>query len=1072
LSRESSDKSKEKIFVSKRLEANERVLNMQSSIQDVKVSNYAKKIQQFEPHLSVSRGEIKRVTPSFAPSAQVKLIQSPGSFQLNRKLQSTAFTWENNIYIGSDFKERSPSEQEYIIEHEKAHIRQNKRIDNSNVIQRFGFMDWLSEKYKAGKQAVDDSIDYALKKAVDLVVDPVRKSRAYHLLMGVIGRDFFTGEQVKVEPKEYIRTAFSWVPGGEEYFDTLESSGVFQKFFSWFTEHIAALGIGWNTVLDLMKKVMKIPFLAQSPAESVRDLWVIINVPLKEITNFLSTVGRRVLELILDSFLVSPAGKWFKSFLLNAKVVGEALFQRPVEFIKNVFAGLKQGFNQFVHNIGTHLLNGVVDWLLGGLTEEGVELQRPLSLSSILLFALGVVGVSYDNFRKILVAEIAKQEKDPEVAPQRAEEKMKMLEESFGLVTAYKEKGILGVWEELKEKALEVFDDVKEAVFDEVRKFLITNVVTVAVSKIVAFLFPATAILAAIQTGINVFFEIINQIHRAIRIVETIFNAIVEVAAGSVGRAAAFLEKMLAKLIPVAIGFLASFLGLGDIPKKIKKAILAVKKVVDKAMSKLAKLFLTLAGPVIEAAYKVVEKIDGAVEKAKGFLGSLLYREEFKLGEQKHSFELMGDEKGQQLIMRSEPVRLSILMGDIAKEVKSDRLFASEIVTTLGEVKAKAIVIEEEKLPEYQKEKGSEKTAENLKFSKHHRISSLVAFLREKADKYKFVDLLNGEIGKKLGKLEGPTEKDFLRFTDKIIFILDNLKKLPPRELAKLPLDEHYKELREIIDEEFKDFEPKNKDSVKTPTSHIMSKEGRAKHRMDVLMIDMAKRGLSVDLGTTDILEYALEDVEGNVKSYAENKGDNRNHNSKYDNLEVEADHSPQGSVLEMIGRMKIFMINEKNNRAAKGEVEITNKKPDDMKNDGYTMNLARHRHAITRTYLNGAKATRDIFIEKVSQDFDDVFKSMNYTSIKVNKDPEQFSLHLNYKNPEGSKKEKSEELSAAKETAVKALKPQLYKLRNQDQNFIQSVIMSSTYKWAISAKHRRKILKGSNEMIGKMVEF
>jgi hypothetical protein len=236
-------------------------------------------------------------------------------------------------------------------------------------------------------------------------------------------------------------------------------------------------------------------------------------------------------------------------------------------------------------------------------------------------------------------------------------------------------------------------------------------------------------------------------------------------------------------------------------------------------------------------------------------------------------------------------------------------------------------------------------------------------------------------------------------------------------------------------------------------------------------MIDLAKRGLNVDMDTTDILEIALEPIEGNVGTYSDNTNSNRSHNASYDNLEIEADHSPQGSVLAMIGNMRVLMSNDKNKDEKKGEIEITKKKPEQMRNDGYTLNLARHRHALTRTYLNGAKATKDIFVEKLSQDLDGKFKGLGY-SLKINKDPEDYFVELGYRNPEVGKKEKADELSAAKKIVVDALKPQLNKIRNQDQNFIQSVILSSTYKWAISPRHRRKIIKGSNEMLGKMVDF
>ncbi|MGE0528863.1 MAG: DUF4157 domain-containing protein, partial [Bdellovibrionales bacterium] len=429
-SAEHRDASKERVFVARELNANERVLYSRSSVQEIKSVEYAKRIDHFEPHVSVPRAELEQATPRFLSSSQVKIISNPASFRLNKKVKSTAFTWQNNIYLSAEFQDKSAGEQEYLVEHEKAHIRQNKRVDNSDVIQR----GWFS-----------DIADYALKKAMDLVIDPIRKKDTYRLLMGLVGKDFFTGETVKVEPKEYIRLAFSFIPGGAEYFEALDQSGIFQKFFSWFSGRVQELGINWSMVEDLMVRVLEIPFLSQSVGKSISDFWEIVNVPVRKVLTFLGDVGYKLIELILDAFLLSPAGKWLRAFLDKAKVVATALIQRPVQFIKNVFEGIKRGFTQFLQNILKHLLGGVIDWLLGGLTEDGHQLQKPLSLSSILLFAIGVIGVSYENFRKILVAEIAKKEKDKDGAEDRAERKMQRLEENFDLIQAYRDKGIVGV---------------------------------------------------------------------------------------------------------------------------------------------------------------------------------------------------------------------------------------------------------------------------------------------------------------------------------------------------------------------------------------------------------------------------------------------------------------------------------------------------------------------------------------------------------------------------------------------------------------------------------------------------
>jgi hypothetical protein len=69
-----------------------------------------------------------------------------------------------------------------------------------------------------------------------------------------------------------------------------------------------------------------------------------------------------------------------------------------------------------------------------------------------------------------------------------------------------------------------------------------------------------------------------------IDLVNAIIDSIAAIAKGSIGVAATMVENALAKAIPVAIGFLASLLGLGDISGTIKKTIEKAQAPVNKAI--------------------------------------------------------------------------------------------------------------------------------------------------------------------------------------------------------------------------------------------------------------------------------------------------------------------------------------------------------------------------------------------------------------------------------------------------------------------------------------------------------
>src|SRR5262249_46341346 len=61
-------------------------------------------------------------------------------------------------------------------------------------------------------------------------------------------------------------------------------------------------------------------------------------------------------------------------------------------------------------------------------------------------------------------------------------------------------------------------------------------------------------------------------------------DSITAIAKGAIGAAANFVEKSLARTIPVVIGFLASLLGVGGISEKIKEVIEAVRKPINTAI--------------------------------------------------------------------------------------------------------------------------------------------------------------------------------------------------------------------------------------------------------------------------------------------------------------------------------------------------------------------------------------------------------------------------------------------------------------------------------------------------------
>src|SRR5262249_28518439 len=74
--------------------------------------------------------------------------------------------------------------------------------------------------------------------------------------------------------------------------------------------------------------------------------------------------------MMVIRFVLEAAGVKVDLFF---SVIGKAIdeideiLMHPLSFLKNIFGAIKKGFDQFLDKIGTHLLQGLLSWLLGPL---------------------------------------------------------------------------------------------------------------------------------------------------------------------------------------------------------------------------------------------------------------------------------------------------------------------------------------------------------------------------------------------------------------------------------------------------------------------------------------------------------------------------------------------------------------------------------------------------------------------------------------------------------------------------------------------------------------------------------
>ena len=118
------------------------------------------------------------------------------------------------------------------------------------------------------------------------------------------------------------------------------------------------------------------------------------------------------------------------------------------------------------------------------------------------------------------------------------------------------------------------------------RDWLITTIVKKAVTKIATMFNPVGAIVQAILAIVDVVMFVIEKANQILEFITAVVESISAIAMGQIQGAANWIEKSLANMIPLLIGFLAQLLGLGGISKKIKETILKIQNAVDKAIDK------------------------------------------------------------------------------------------------------------------------------------------------------------------------------------------------------------------------------------------------------------------------------------------------------------------------------------------------------------------------------------------------------------------------------------------------------------------------------------------------------
>ncbi|MBD2136528.1 DUF4157 domain-containing protein [Anabaena sp. FACHB-1237] len=271
-----------------------------------------------------------------------------------------------------------------------------------------------------------------------------------------------------------------------------------------------------------------------------------------------------------------------------AAAVGN-IIKNPIQFLGNLIAAVKQGFLNFVKNIGKHLQTGLIAWLTGTMDGAGITIPENFDLQGVFSLVTQILGLSYDFIRSQAVNRLG-------------EEKVSYLEKGEETFKILATEGLPGIWHLLQDKV----GDIKTMVMDGITDFVTNTIVQAGIEFVLSMLTPASAFVKACKMIIDVVKFFIERAQQIADLINAIIDSVTAIASGATEQATQAIENALAKSLPVALGFLASLLGLGGITQKIQAIIQKVRQPVVKAVNW-----------VIDKGAKVANKVGGKFKNSK-----------------------------------------------------------------------------------------------------------------------------------------------------------------------------------------------------------------------------------------------------------------------------------------------------------------------------------------------------------------------------------------------------------------------------------------------------------------------
>ncbi len=281
-----------------------------------------------------------------------------------------------------------------------------------------------------------------------------------------------------------------------------------------------------------------------------------------------AALARMALEAVLRVAGIDPAT--FYQFIGRAQETFQLILDDPGGFVGHLIDAFLGGVRRFADNFLTHLQAGIIGWLTGAIGGAGIRLPERFDLMGVLSLIQQILGLTWERLRERAVRLIG-------------ERAVAVIE----FVADYLRTLIEGGWDALWQRIQDDLASLRDMVLQGIKDFLFERIVMAAITRLATMFNPVGAIVNLILTAYNLFTFLRDQLTRIIAVVQTVINAIGDIARGIIQPAAQRVEEVLAGLLPLAIDLLARLLGLGNVGNRVREIIERVRGVVDRAIDRL-----------------------------------------------------------------------------------------------------------------------------------------------------------------------------------------------------------------------------------------------------------------------------------------------------------------------------------------------------------------------------------------------------------------------------------------------------------------------------------------------------